>query len=206
MLGSTLLSGIVWRITPFLVGARCYLCSCWRRWRSLLFLCCHVVLVLAFVVVVAFVLVGAVVVVLVLASVVLVIAELVLDYLVSRMLVVLGDPPVVLIAFVVVVAFVLVGVAIVVVVFVLAPVVVRRLVLASCYCRAVLVGVVLWSPLLFLLPPRRRCPRARFVVVVAFVLVKDADLLDPYRCPSWWYPPWWSCLWSACTLEGVAVS
>jgi hypothetical protein len=75
--------------------------------------------------------VAAIVVVLVLAPVVLVLAELVLDYLVSVMLVVLGDPPVVLIAFVLVLAFVLVGVAVIVVVLVLAFVVVVVFVLVK---------------------------------------------------------------------------
>src|SRR5215212_12119235 len=101
-----------------------------------------------------------VVVVLVLALVVLVLAELVLDYLFSVMFVVLGDPPVVLIAFVLVLALVvLTSVAVmVVVVLVLAFVVVVAFVLVL---ALVLVGVTVIV----------------FVLVLAFVLVKDADLL-----------------------------
>src|SRR5215213_3027812 len=72
-----------------------------------------------------------IVVVLVLALVVLVLAELVLDYLISVMLVVLGDPPVGLIAVVIVVVLVLVGVIVIVVVLVLAFVVVVAFVLVK---------------------------------------------------------------------------
>jgi hypothetical protein len=74
--------------------------------------------------------VGVIVVVLAFAPVVLVLAELVLDYLLSVMLVVLGDPPVGLIAFVVVVGFVLV-LTVIVVVLVLAFVVVVVFVLVK---------------------------------------------------------------------------
>jgi hypothetical protein len=111
------------------------------------------VLVCVAVIVVVFVL-TVIVVVRVLALVVLVLAELVLDNLVSTVLVVLGDPPVVLIAVaLVVVAFVLVGMVVIVVVLALAI----DLMLAIVHMLVVRVLVV--------------------VVVVAFLPVKDADLI-----------------------------
>jgi hypothetical protein len=89
---------------------------------------------------------------------VLVLAELVLDHLVSEMQIFhVPDPMVVLIAFVLVLAFVLVGVVVIVVVLVLAFVLMLAFVLVL-----------------------------TVVVVVAFVLVKDADLLvvAAFRCSS----------------------
>src|SRR5215218_3426413 len=126
-----------------------------------------VVLVLGVVVVVAYVLggVGVIVVVLLLAPVVLVLAELVLDYLVSVMLFVLLGVAVIIIA----VAYVLVGVAVVVVVLVLTVVVVLVLavIVIVLVLAFVLVGVTVIVVVLVL----------AVVVVVAFVLAKDADLL-----------------------------
>ena len=116
-----------------------------------------VVLMLGVVVLVAYVLggVGVIDVVVVLAPVVL--AELVLDYLVCVMLFVLVGVAVIVIA----VAYVLVGVTVIVVVLVLAVIVI---VLVLAY---VLVGVAVIVIVVVL----------AVIVVVAFVPVKDADLL-----------------------------
>src|SRR5829696_917211 len=134
---------------------------------------------------VAIVLVGvAVIVVVLVLAFVPVLAELVLDYLIPVMLVVLGDPPVGLFAVVVIVAYVLIGVAVIVIILVLAVIVVAFvlvgvaaivvvfvfavivvvLVLAVIVVAFVLIGMAVIVVLVFA------------VIVVAFVLVKDADL------------------------------
>src|SRR5215208_1809322 len=106
---------------------------------------------------VAIVLVGvAIIVVVLVLAFVPVLAELVLDYLIPVMLVVLGDPPVGLFAVVVIVAYVLISVAVIVIILVLAVVVVVAFVLVGV---AAIVVVLVFA-----------------VIVVAFVLVKDADL------------------------------